>query len=118
MFCIEKWGTKWDVECGTELIDKELQLSFLSAWSPPIGVYNQLVKEGYQVKAYYFEPGLEFAGIFDNGNETQLTNTVSLFEDQFFNKNKEVIFEIMKYIPSMKDSYYFEENDGEESSFS
>jgi len=73
-FCVNEWGTKWD--CGGDGDQIELEegqdnttLCFDSAWSPPIGVYEALVEQGFEVRAYYYEPGMNFAGIWDNGND-------------------------------------------------
>jgi len=69
-FCTSEWGTKWDVQFdGCEVSDDGLELtgSFDSAWAPPIGVYDALVNEGYEVEAYYYEPGMCFVGKYDNG---------------------------------------------------
>ena len=76
---INNWGTKWDIgaDIGTEKeeryglkatrVDNEVCCSFDSAWSPPIGLYEKLVDLGYDVKASYWEPGMAFCGIWDNG---------------------------------------------------
>lgn len=70
-FCNSRWGTKWDVgEDGCATIDEDglgFSASFDSAWAPPIGVYEALVEQGFEVVAYYFEPGMCFAGRWDNG---------------------------------------------------
>lgn len=70
-FCTSRWGTKWDVDCQGQVdIHPEGKLvtaSFDSAWAPPTGVYEELVNQGYEVRAYYYESGMCFAGIFDNG---------------------------------------------------
>jgi len=70
-FCINEWGTKWDVDEGSCVKgDGTLTLNFVSAWSPPTGLYKKLLDEGYDVKAYYFEPGVMFAGMFSaDGDE-------------------------------------------------
>ena len=47
----------------------ELELRFDSAWSPPIEAYARLFELGFEVYATYFEPGMCFAGIWDNGND-------------------------------------------------
>jgi len=68
-FCIGEWGTKWDVG-GDETCDvnreddKSVTLTFDSAWSPPMGLYDKLSREGYHVTAYYYEAGCAYAGIF------------------------------------------------------
>jgi hypothetical protein len=76
---ISNWGTKWDVgaDMGTEKeeryglkatrVGNEVNCTFDSAWAPPIGLYEQLVELGYKVKATYWEPGMAFCGIWDNG---------------------------------------------------
>jgi hypothetical protein len=78
-FCVNNWGTKWDfgADIGTDheeryglkatRVDNQISCSFDSAWSPPIGLYEKLVELGYDVKASYFEPGMAFCGIYDNG---------------------------------------------------
>jgi hypothetical protein len=72
-FCTSRWGTKWDVTCdGTVDIHPDGNLvtaSFDSAWAPPVGVYDALVDQGYTVRAYYYESGMCFAGIYDNGDD-------------------------------------------------
>jgi hypothetical protein len=76
---INNWGTKWDIgaDIGTEKeeqyglkatrVDNEVCCSFDSAWSPPVGLYEKLVELGYTVRASYWEPGMAFCGIWDNG---------------------------------------------------
>lgn len=76
---ISNWGTKWDVgaDMGTEKeeryglkatrVGNEVNCTFDSAWAPPVGLYEQLVDLGYKVKATYWEPGMAFCGIWDNG---------------------------------------------------
>jgi hypothetical protein len=73
-FCTSRWGTKWDVGGDDGTLDvhpdgKLLTASFDSAWAPPVGVYEELVAQGFQVRAYYYEPGMCFAGVWDNGDD-------------------------------------------------
>jgi hypothetical protein len=72
-FCVSQWGTKWDVDCQGQVDvhpeGKLVTASFDSAWSPPVGVYQELVNQGYAVRAYYYESGMCFAGIWDNGDD-------------------------------------------------
>jgi hypothetical protein len=66
-FCIARWGTKWDVEIfEPELNDKEILAYFNSAWSPPIGVYEELTRQGFDVDAKYCEFGMGFAGTYSS----------------------------------------------------
>lgn len=71
-FCIGRWQTKWDVTVDQAYVDPDgatVTASFDSAWSPPLGVYEELVEQGYSVRAYYYESGMGFAGIWDNGDD-------------------------------------------------
>ena len=66
------WGTKWDFgkeeyEDPAVVEDGKVAVSFNSAWSPPIQFYEKLVQLDYNVRATYFEPGMAFCGIWDNG---------------------------------------------------
>ena len=66
---IANWGTKWDL-CDvtkTRIDANTIQLSFESAWSPPVEAYARLLEEDFEILAYYYEPGMCFAGIWDNG---------------------------------------------------
>lgn len=68
-YCVDKWGTKWEVDCYDiqDLDDNTITTYFDSAWSPPIGIYDELVNQGFTVEAYYYEPGCAFVGKYDNG---------------------------------------------------
>lgn len=71
-FCVNEWGTKWDVdpyERSDVRVDKDntIYFGFDSAWSPPVGVYEKLVEQGYTVLAQYYEPGMGYVGEWDNG---------------------------------------------------
>jgi hypothetical protein len=44
-------------------------LGFDSAWSPPIQAYEKLCAMGFRITAMYYEPGMAFAGIWDNGTD-------------------------------------------------
>lgn len=72
-FCVNRWGTKWDVggDSQADVSDDGLSMnaSFDSAWAPPVGVYEELVNQGYTVVGYYYESGMAFAGVYDNGSD-------------------------------------------------
>jgi hypothetical protein len=69
-FCNNEWGTKWDISDGDiQVDDLEITMSFDTAWSPPLEAYSKLLDLDFEVKAYYFEPGCGFAGIWDNGDD-------------------------------------------------
>jgi hypothetical protein len=69
-YCVNEWGTKWDVGAEgyeVEVENGRLTMSFDSAWSPPIAAYEKLHEMGFEVRAYYYESGMCFAGIWDDG---------------------------------------------------
>lgn len=79
------WGTKWDVG---EYLDHEfivnkqgskycLELSFWTAWSPPIGIYETLVEKGFGVSADYIEGGMGYVGTWIDGVDSEYR-----FDDQ------------------------------------
>ena len=71
-WCVNEWGTKWDVGSGDGINDVQensIVLYFDSAWAPPTQAYTKLVEQGFRVYATYYEPGMCFAGIWDNGSD-------------------------------------------------
>ena len=71
-FCVNEWGTKWDIGGdGAEALDIDggLSFSFDSAWSPPLAAYEKLMDLGFRIRAMYHECGMCFAGIWDNGDD-------------------------------------------------
>jgi len=65
---VENWGTKWDVVSESIFYQGDILVArYESAWMPPIGFYQYLLKLGFVVRALYHEPMMEFGGIFDNG---------------------------------------------------
>lgn len=83
-WCVNNWSTKWDNSeaYSNELVsDDELVLSFDTAWSPPIGVYEALLDkdEVEEVYATYYESGMDFAGIWDNGDDQFMEDLTQYF---------------------------------------
>ena len=77
-WAVSNWGTKWDVGVsgggGDGYVSRSpnsLTLSFMSAWSPPTGFYEKLEDLGFTVKAYYYEGGCAFCGIWENNIDEQ-----------------------------------------------
>lgn len=68
---VANWGTKWDLCDVTATLAHEdtVLLHFDTAWSPPVEAYAKLEELGFSVLAYYYEPGMCFAGIYQDGNE-------------------------------------------------
>ena len=72
-FATNEWGTKWDIGAdGQPAIDNDdgvLVLNFDSAWAPPINAYEKLFYMGFKLRAMYYEPGMAFAGIYEDGQD-------------------------------------------------
>ena len=71
-FCVNVWGTKWDVGADgypAQDIPGGLMLTFDSAWSPPTNAYEALMEQGFRIRAMYYEGGMAFAGIWEDGND-------------------------------------------------
>ena len=74
---VNNWGTKWDFGSGEDekdglhptVVDNQATMSFDTAWSPPIGLYERLQLLGFKVEATYFEPGMAFAGQWIDGDD-------------------------------------------------
>ncbi len=76
---LEKWGTKWDVDpTDVDYDGTTLSASFDSAWSPPVALYEYLVSQGFEVSANYYEPGMDFAGEWVNGDDFYLEDVSEL----------------------------------------
>lgn len=81
---INNWGTKWDIGSDNNeayglkptVVGNQATMSFDSAWSPPIGLYEKLHELGFSVEATYFEPGMAYCGIWKDGedNYTEYTS--------------------------------------------
>ena len=70
-YCVNEWGTKWDVggDNPVQDIPGGLMLGFDSAWAPPCAAYEKLQEMGFRITAMYYEPGMAYAGVWDNGND-------------------------------------------------
>ena len=92
---VNTWGTKWEVEGEISQYDEGiLHLTFDSAWSPPIGLFEKLFSLGYEVIARYYEFGMAFAGIYEDGT------------DECFDYSGMNAEEIEKYLPEELDGYF------------
>ena len=76
-WCINNWGTKWDVGEESDGIDRvddnKVKLSFDTAWGPPIAFYEYLDEElDFEITAFYLEEGMGFAGKYssESGDES------------------------------------------------
>jgi hypothetical protein len=67
-WCVNNWGTKWDISpYSADNTDGVVSGNFDTAWSPPVALYNHLQELGFNVHAYYYEPGCGFAGVYSDG---------------------------------------------------
>lgn len=84
---IENWGTKWDVNGSddgvVDLKENEITLYFDTAWSPPLEFYIAMENLGFTVEGYYYEPGMNFVGKWDeNGDDCyEIPETVEAIEE-------------------------------------
>ena len=67
-WCLANWGTKWEAtDIDVSFSDEnEISCSFMTAWAPPIPVYEALVAKGFNIVATYREEGMGFMGAFTN----------------------------------------------------
>ena len=102
-FCVNEWGTKWDIGADgnpAQDIPGGLMLGFESAWAPPCGAYEKLMAMGFRITAMYYEPGMAFAGVWDNGDDdyyeyggmssTEIAETLPAELDEAFNISEDV----------------------------
>jgi len=62
-WCVNEWGTKWDVECDIVSVEaNSITLYFDSAWAPPINAYAKMEEQGFRVDGYYYECGMCYCG--------------------------------------------------------
>lgn len=69
-FCVNNWGTKWDVDPYEKVAVDEhntIEFGFDSAWAPPVGIYEELTNQGFYVTAWYYEPGMAYVGKYEDG---------------------------------------------------
>ena len=95
---VGNWGTKWDVGGETEFVDRPDQntvvLSFDSAWSPPVGFYEFMKDQGFDIRASYFEPGIGFCGDWDDGMDNCYEGGLQDFPDDLIQEyNMEEFYE-------------------------
>lgn len=64
------WGTKWDFSEETfgraaESVHGVVRLAFDTANTPPLGIYLELLRQGFELEAMYWEPGFGLCGRVD-----------------------------------------------------
>jgi hypothetical protein len=73
-WCIENWGTKWDISEGELDYSPEENNAggyFNSAWAPPVQAMEAMTELGFKILLRYYEPGMSFVGEYtsENGDE-------------------------------------------------
>lgn len=78
-WCINNWGTKWDAgnenDEDLDCVDpNKVQLSFDTAWQPPVAFFEKLTELGFDITAYYLEEGQGFVGKYTNAQGDESFN--------------------------------------------
>ena len=73
-YCVNEWGTKWDVggdgDQATVESPNSIKMNFDSAWAPPTAAMDKFMDLGFKVKLIYWESGMCFCGLYDeNGDD-------------------------------------------------
>jgi hypothetical protein len=70
---LEAYGCKWNCTASSWDVDGDgtnITINFDSPWGPPIKFYQSLYEvHKLGVLAYYYEPGMCFAGVFEDGDD-------------------------------------------------
>ena len=85
---VNNWGTKWEVSTeGLEFTDNEdgtasIDGWFDSAWAPPVGAYEHFsdMMDNCSLSASYYEPGMDFAGFWIDGEDEYCEDLHSEYE--------------------------------------
>jgi len=79
---LDNWGTKWDIyETQCNRIDANtLSMTFYTAWSPPIPVFDKLTDMGYEINARYLDEGWMYVGEYVDGDDWSTDDIESISE--------------------------------------
>jgi hypothetical protein len=89
---VENWCTKWEV-CEFYGVDRQgdtISFAFSSAWAPPTGAYTRFITSmaeknlDVSLKAYYYEGGCDFAGVWDNGDDECISPSDYKSDDDYW----------------------------------
>jgi hypothetical protein len=79
-WAVSNWGTKWDIGGDGEFIEQPdantLELRFDSAWSPPTEGYGRLLELGFEIEAFYNEPGMAFCGSYTGAGDEEFDDCI------------------------------------------
>jgi hypothetical protein len=101
---IDTWGTKWtpsEIEINNTCDENYIiELTFCTAWSPPIGIYKIMNKNfDINIHAFYEESGCEFFGRFCVSKEEEIDKSFDM------PNNLEELTELRKIIGSELDDF-------------
>ena len=89
-WCVENWGTKWDIHSDDTFYnedpdDCDLSLSFSTAWGPPLGVYNELAQlfPNLVFDMFWIELGMAFGGHLHIEKGQQKISEISSDEPEY-----------------------------------
>jgi hypothetical protein len=104
-----KWGTNRDVRIfkKVEINQDSIELTFDTAWEPPVAFYKYMVKQGFIIEALYFEPGMQFIGSFNNAQGDKAYN----FDASNYHEIPEEYELRLGAISSIKEIFSEREND-------
>jgi len=89
----DNWGTKWDIHefyGFTRKNESTIEFGFDTAWAPALTAFETWLanNEDCSVKCTYYEPGCDFAGVWDNGHDQCIEISKSApkgSQDRFWN---------------------------------
>lgn len=109
------WGTKWDltdpVQHCERIDDHTIELHFDTAWSPPIPLYKDMISQGYEINAVYWEPDMAFVGEC-NPNSEDIYFYADLDIDSIKEHVPNHLIEEFKIIESILENIRFAEEEG------
>ena len=93
-YCVNEWGTKWDVggegDQATVESPNAIKMNFDSAWSPPIAAMEKFQDLGFKVKLVYWESGMCYCGVYDENGDDYLDYSDMSADEVEANINSEV----------------------------
>ena len=75
---VQNWGSKWDVDADNLELSEDgttIEGWFDSAWAPPIHAFEYFLtdNEDCSIKSYYYEGGMDFAGLWEDFADAEVT---------------------------------------------
>ena len=118
-WCVANWGTKWDINTNGDEIDVEEfvnagggNLWYDTAWGPGNLALDAAVEQGFEVTNYYYEPGMGFAGVYQEGVDDQYDLSDMTWEEAQ-SELPEELNEIFNISEEMREYAEQEAEDGE-----